>query len=281
MNDDRSPSPPSTPTAAPVTAAEVVKAAEHGRLRGFLKARLEPKAYLGLHLTVGLLVGATGIWIFGALLDALLDNSAMVQRDTATAALIHAHMTPSSIRIAFATTQLGGPIAMTALAMVGAIVLWRARRKVVLMGWIAAFAGGSIVDMLLKRVVHRTRPTYGAPFVHAGSYSFPSGHAMGSTIGYGMLLFVLFLFWHPQRVWKILVCFLGGFLVLAIGLSRVLLGVHYPSDIAGGWVAALAWLAVCITGVNIARDRHAAIAYPGAVAAAEPDQKSNRRGIGN
>jgi membrane-associated phospholipid phosphatase len=141
-------------------------------------------------------------------------------------------------------------------------VLWRGGRKVVLVGWIAAFAGGAIIDVVLKSVVHRTRPTYGAAFVHAGSYSFPSGHAMGSMIGYGMLLLVLFLFWHPQRVWKILVYFLAGLLILAIGLSRVLLGVHYPSDIAGGWVAATAWLAVCITGVNVARHRHAEIAHP-------------------
>jgi membrane-associated phospholipid phosphatase len=271
MNDDRSP--PSTPTAAPVTAGDVVETADQGRRRGFLAARLEPKAYLGLHLTVGLVAGAAGIWMFGALLDAVLDNSTMVGWDTATAAFIHAHMTPGLTRMALATTELGGPIAMTALAMAGAIVLWRARRKFVLVGWIAAFAGGAIIDAVVKRAVHRTRPPYGAAFVHAGSYSFPSGHAMGSMIGYGMLLLVLFLFWHPQRVWKILVYLLGGLLVLAIGLSRVLLGVHYPSDVAGGWVAALAWLAVCITGVNVARHRHAEIAHPAAVAAATADQE--------
>jgi membrane-associated phospholipid phosphatase len=266
MNDRHSSPPPSPPTDAPVTAGEVVKAAEHGRLRGFLKARLEPHAYLGLHLTVGLLVGAAGIWLFGALLDALLDNSTMVKWDVATAAFIHAHMTPGLIRIAFATTQFGGPIAMVALGVVGAIVLWRARRKVMLVGWIAAFAGGGVMDTLLKRVVHRTRPAYGAAFVHAGSYSFPSGHAMGSMIGYGMLLLTLFVFWHPKRVWKILVSLLAGLLVLAIGLSRVLLGVHYPSDVAGGWVAALAWLAVCMTGVNLTVYRHGDAARSGAAA---------------
>jgi undecaprenyl-diphosphatase len=46
-------------------------------------------------------------------------------------------------------------------------------------------------------------------------------------------------------------------LVIAIGLSRIFLGAHYPSDVAGGWAGALAWLAVCITGVNVARDRPA------------------------
>ena len=255
MNDDRFLAPPSTAAAAPVTAGEVLKAAEHGRLRGFLKARLEPKAYLGLHLTVGLVVCAAGIWIFGALLDALLDNAMMVKVDITAEAFIHAHMTPSLLRIVLATTQFGGPIAMTALAVAGAVVLWRARRKDVLMGWIAAFAGGPIIDEVLKRAVHRSRPTYGAAFVHTDSFSFPSGHSMASMIGYGMLVWVLFVFWHPKRAWKVLVYALAGLLVVAIGLSRIFLGVHYPSDVAGAWAAALVWLAVCITGVNVARHR--------------------------
>lgn len=255
MNDDRSPAPPFARTAAPVTAGEVVTAAEHGRMRSFLKARLEPKAYLGVHFTVGIVLTAAGIWMFSALLEALFENSMMVKLDIATDAFIHAHMTPSLLRIVLATTQFGGPIEMTTLAVAGAITLWSAGRKVVLVGWIAAFAGGSIIGEVLKRVVHRSRPTYGAAFVHVDTFSFPSGHAMGSMIGYGMLLWVLFLFWHPKREWKILIYILAGLLVLAIGLSRIFLGVHYPSDVAGGWAAALAWLAVCITGVNVARHR--------------------------
>jgi membrane-associated phospholipid phosphatase len=275
MNDDRSLAPPSTAAAAPVTAGEVVKAAEHGRLRAFLKARLEPKAYLGLHLTVGLVVCAAGIWIFGALLDALLDNAMMVKVDITTDAFIQAHMTPSLLRIVLATTQLGGPIALTALAVVGTVVLWGARRKVVLVGWIAAFAGAPIIGEVLKRAVHRSRPMYGAAF-HTDPFSFPSGHSMGSMIGYGMLVWVLFVFWHPKRRWKALVYVLAGLLVVAIGLSRIFLGVHYPSDVAGAWAAGLVWLAVCITGVNMARHRHAEVALPAAVAtvaATTADQK--------
>jgi membrane-associated phospholipid phosphatase len=259
MNDDRLRAAPSTAAVAHVTAGEVVKAAEHGRLRAFLKARLEPKAYLGLHLTVGLVVGVAGTWLFGALLDALLDNAMMVKVDITTDTFIHAHMTPGLLRIVSATTEFGGPIAMTSLGILGAIVLWRVQRRVILLGWIAAFAGGVIIGEVLKVAVHRTRPTYGAAF-HTDPFSFPSGHAMGSMIGYGMLVSVLFFFWHPKRAVKVLVYVLAGLLILAIGLSRLFLGVHYPSDVAGGWAAALVWLAVCITGVNMARHRHPEVA---------------------
>ncbi len=275
MNDRTSPA-SARPLSSPVTAKEVVKAAEHGWLRGFLKARLEPKAYLGLHLTVGLILGAAGIWIFGAVLDALLDNATMVRWDIATDAFIHSHMTPGMLRIVAATTEFGGPLAMGVLGVVGAMVLWRTGRRVVLVGWIAAFAGASIIDQALKMAVHRSRPAYGAAFVQAGSFSFPSGHAMGSMIGYGMLIWTLFVIWHPRHTWKVVIYLLAGLLVLAIGLSRIFLGVHYPSDVVGGWAAALAWLAVCITGVNVARHRHAEIATPEAMAtlaAASADRK--------
>src|SRR5258708_35319200 len=117
---------------------------------------------------------------------------------------------------------------------------------------------------------------HGTHRMQAGSFSFPSGHAMGSMIGYGMLIWTLFVIWHPRHTWKVVIYLLAGLLVVAIGLSRIFLGVHYPSDVVGGWAAALAWLAVCITGVNVARHRHAAIATPEAMAtlaAASADRK--------
>jgi membrane-associated phospholipid phosphatase len=256
MNDEQAPAPSTTVAKAPtVTAGEVVTAAKHGRLRTFLKARLEPKTYLGLHLTVGLILCAAGTWLFAVLLDALLDNAMMVRVDMSTDAFIHARMTPSLLRIVLATTEFGGPIAMTALGVIGAIVLWRARQRVILWGWIAAFAGGVVIDEVLKRVVHRTRPIYSAGIANTDPFSFPSGHAMGSMIGYGMLVWTLFVFWHPSRAWRISIYALAGVLVLVIGLSRIFLGVHYPSDVAGGWAAALVWLSICITGVNVVRHR--------------------------
>jgi membrane-associated phospholipid phosphatase len=220
-----------------------------------LGARLAPNTYLGVHVAVGLVLCAAGISIFGTLLSALLDNSAMVKVDAATVDFIHARMTSGLMRIVSATTQFGGPIAMTALGIIGAIVLWRAKQRIILLGWVAAFVGGTLIDQVLKRVIHRSRPPEAAGIVHAGSFSFPSGHAMGSMIGYGMVIWVLFLFWHPRRLSKFMIHGVAGLLVIAIGVSRILIGAHYPSDVAGGWAAAIAWLAVCITGVNIVRRR--------------------------
>ncbi len=227
------------------------------RLRRFLAARLDPKAYLGLHATVGLTTASLAVWSFGALLEEVLDDATLVHWDLAAAAWVHAHATPLGLQVFDAITQLGSPTAMGVLAVVGCVVLWRQRHGTLLTTWIAAFAGGALLELVLKASVHRTRPEYGSAYLHGHSYSFPSGHAMGATIGFGMLAHLAVEHWRTLRgrrgpAWAIaLAC------AVLVGISRVYLGVHYPSDVAGGWAAGSAWLAVCVTGEGIAR-RHAA-----------------------
>lgn len=244
------------------------------RLRTILKDRLNPKSYLGLHLTIGLAVAALGIWLFSTLLDAVLDNDALVRWDMAADAAIHARMTPPDLRIVDAVTQLGSPVAMAILGVAGAVLLWRAGRRTLLIGWSAAFVGGAIIGQVLKLAVHRTRPVYGAAYLHGQSFSFPSGHAMGSIIGYGMLLYVLRQVWPQGGTRRRAADMLAALFIFVIGLSRILLGVHYPSDVLGGWAAGAAWMAVCITGVGIAHHRQMDRIHP--VAAALLDTAGER-----
>lgn len=232
-----------------------VSTAARAWLRRFLSARLDPTAYLGLHLSIGLAVTALGLWVFGALLDMVLDNATMVRWDIATVKAIHEAMTPALLRIGLAATQLGSPVAMAALMVIGAIALWIAGRRTLLIGWAAAFVGGAILDELLKLTVRRDRPVYGTAFLHGHSYSFPSGHSMGALIGYGMLVWLIGQLWHLSRRARVTVYTLAALLILAVGLSRMILGVHYPSDVLGGYAAGAAWMAVCVTGVHLASHR--------------------------
>jgi hypothetical protein len=89
-----------------------------GRLRGFLSARLDPKAYLDLRLTIGLAVAALGLWVFGV----ALDNATMVRRDIATDAAIYDLVARTLVRIVLGATQLGATLAMGALLVAGAAV---------------------------------------------------------------------------------------------------------------------------------------------------------------
>jgi len=226
------------------------------RFRRFTAARFDPKTYLGLHLTVGLVVGALGVWLFSALLDAVLDNETLVRWDVASDAWIHSHVTQQGLAIFDWITRAGSPLSMTVLGVVvGVLLLWQ-RRRTILIPWIAALAGGGILDDVIKQLVHRTRPVYGAAYLTGHSYSFPSGHAMGSIIALGMLLYVLGLYWHPSRLVRISSIIVACIFVVLVGVSRVYLGVHYPSDVMGGWAAGAAWVAVCVSGASFALHRY-------------------------
>jgi membrane-associated phospholipid phosphatase len=222
-----------------------------GRVRRFFLARLDHKAYLGLHLTVALAVVALGLWAFGALLDAVLDNALLVRWDMAVDAAIHARVTPAGLNIFNWITRIGSPASMAVVALVVAVILWRQHRRTALTAWIAATGGGAILDSALKLLVHRTRPAYGAGYLHGTTFSFPSGHAMGSIVAVGMLLYLLGRYWHPPHVWRIVSIVVGVILVVLIGISRIYLGVHYPSDIMGGWAAGAAWVAICVTALSL------------------------------
>lgn len=101
--------------------------------------------------------------------------------------------------------------------------------------------GGMLLNTGLKLLFARTRPDLAAAATIASWYSFPSGHAMESFIVYGALAFITL---RQPWPWKVdsAVLALGVTMVILIGLSRVYLGVHWLSDIAGGWSAGAVWL---------------------------------------
>ncbi|HEX6536463.1 MAG TPA: bifunctional DedA family/phosphatase PAP2 family protein [Gemmatimonadaceae bacterium] len=226
--------------------------ARHPRLWSFVAARFARGEYLGLHLTIGFLLSVAALWLFGGVTEDVIHHDPLTLLDLRLATWLRAHALPLVDRIARVVSDLGSPAAMAVLAIVVAIVLVRRRRWIVLAGWAAAFAGGGALDQVLKRIIHRPRPVGAAAFLYGTSFSFPSGHAMGSLIGYGMLGYLLTAFWPPARRHRVAVGVVAAVLVALIGLSRLILGVHFLSDVIGGYAAGLVWLAVCITGVEIA-----------------------------
>ena len=138
---------------------------------------------------------------------------------------------------------------MVARALRGA-----ARRQwILLAGWLAAFAGGGLLDAALKLAIRRPRPPYAAAFLHHYTWSFPSGHAMVSLIAYGMLAYLVVVLWTNRRSTRISIVLGAGLLIVAIGFSRLYLGVHYFSDVVGGYAAGVLWLSACVSGLEVAR----------------------------
>ncbi|OWA35634.1 hypothetical protein B9G55_10770 [Saccharibacillus sp. O16] len=116
-----------------------------------------------------------------------------------------------------------------------------------------ATGGSALLNILLKNLFRRERPDIHR-LADEYSYSFPSGHSMGAFALYGILAYLLWRMIRPMG-WRIAALVLCILLTLSIGLSRVYLGVHYPSDVIGGYIASGAWLALTIGSFEYWRHR--------------------------
>jgi undecaprenyl-diphosphatase len=113
-----------------------------------------------------------------------------------------------------------------------------------------------ILTEALKLVIQRPRPDGAAPFLAGASYSFPSGHTLGSVVGYGMLAYLLIREPRTTSVARgVVVVSIATALVIAIAVSRLYLGVHYFSDVVGALAAGSLWLSACISGMGVVRGR--------------------------
>lgn len=101
----------------------------------------------------------------------------------------------------------------------------------------ASFAGSALLNLATKQFFQRERPALWESIAPEHTFSFPSGHAMGSAT---LAMVVALLCWHTRWRWP--VAALAALFALTVGASRIYLGVHYPSDILGGWAAGIAWV---------------------------------------
>lgn len=104
-------------------------------------------------------------------------------------------------------------------------------------------------NLALKEVINRARPTI-EHLVTVETLSYPSGHAMSAMSFYGFLIYLTFQI-KMSRWFRGFLCALFLFIILSIGVSRIYLGVHFPSDVAGGFIAGLIWVAFCVVLFNV------------------------------
>ncbi len=145
-------------------------------------------------------------------------------------------------------THLGGRACLAIVAALGVVGAVLVRKEYLLAGiWVLATAGGALVNVGVKSVIERQRPgpELRDPALQVRHDSYPSGHAMGSIIGYGMYLYAGFL-WY--RRWGVRTALVVGFVALVglIGFSRIYLRAHWFSDVLGGYALGAAWLWLCL-----------------------------------
>lgn len=156
-------------------------------------------------------------------------------------------------------TRLGDGwfIALVALVISGYFLLKRHSWRISLWYLLTVGLGAGVLNQAMKFIFRRPRPDVTLHLIDQGGYSFPSGHAMGSIIVYGALIFLIVRLSNNKKRNRIAVLALS-LLIGLIGMSRVYLGVHFMSDIIGGFSLGAAWVALCIgiygltvTNINI------------------------------
>jgi undecaprenyl-diphosphatase len=213
-------------------------------------ARLHPKAYLGLHIGGGLVLSALCAWAFYVMAEALPRRGAMVHTDHRVAQWMEMHNSETGERIALVASLFGDHILWPLVGVVTLVLLVRRAWPQAML--LACGAGGSsLLNAVLKSQIHRGRPIFAAEF-NVDHSSFPSGHAMNSTVAYGLLAYLIGLRLHSQRAHAWLVVATAA-VVLGIGFTRIYLDVHFLSDVLAAYAAGGLWLAVCITAFTFVR----------------------------
>jgi membrane protein DedA with SNARE-associated domain/membrane-associated phospholipid phosphatase len=230
--------------------------ARHPRLVAFVRDRLSPGSYLGLHLTIGFILSAIFVWIFGGITEDVLTGDPLVKVDQWVMQNVLHFRAPIVTKIMVVFTHVAGGIVITAGSLFIMIYFLFKKRFDYLTAYISAILGGSILVLVLKVAIRRRRPAAETSVVGAGGWSFPSGHAMMSVIFYGMVLYFAV---RHMRSWELRVFMVmaAGFVVFLLGLSRIYLEVHYLSDVLAGYAGGLFWLTVCITALEVYRKKTA------------------------
>ena len=224
------------------------------RSRQFLAARLTPGEVYGLYLTAGVvLIMAAGL-VFGFLAYGVASEAPLTLLDARLAQHFHRYADSGWTVLMLALTNAHATLPLLVWAALFGIYLYSARAHYWLLTLALAVPGGMTLNVLLKHTFQRMRPQFDEPLVTLTTYSFPSGHANGATLLYGMLA----AYWVcrcTRPAARVAICTAAAAMVLLVAFSRVYLGAHYFSDVVAGIFGGSAWLTLCVTATSTLR-RH-------------------------
>ena len=154
-------------------------------------------------------------------------------------------------------SALGGYTILITIVALVLITLILLRKRAAALFLLLVIAGGLVLSQALKLVFERPRPDLVNHLDRTFTSSFPSGHASGSMIAYLTLAAVAIRFVPQHRV-RLFLLWAGFSLAILIGISRIYLGVHWPSDVIAGWLIGIAWASLCWLAAHYISSRHAA-----------------------
>ncbi|MFD0049688.1 phosphatase PAP2 family protein [Actinomycetes bacterium NPDC127524] len=208
-------------------------------------------------LAKGYAVSIFSIIVFG-LISIFVHGDKVKGFDDSIISFVQGFEAPSLTVIMKFFSWIGSTEIVAILSIVILLVLYKfLHHRLELILFIAVIGGTAVLNQVLKMLFHRSRPSLHR-LADAQGFSFPSGHSMEAVALYGVLAFLLWR--HIPSAWgRRILAFLSVCMILAIGISRIYLGVHYPSDVIGAYFASIFWLTVSIWIFQRYKDRQEGI----------------------
>lgn len=182
---------------------------------------------------MGILLSTASLLFFIDIAESILNKEGLFL-DTAIPQIIYSLRNPFLTIVMQVITFLGSDILLLFSSLISIFLVLRKHKREGLL-FIFVLGMTALVNIFLKSVIQRPRPTTD-PLIITSSYSFPSGHAMNSFVFYTLVAYFVYHFTKKKRLSAIISTF-SLLLIALIGLSRVYLGVHYPTDVLGGYTA--------------------------------------------
>ena len=218
----------------------------------FIRKNLSGKnPYLPFYLLIffAFIAFVLGVNLFVELTDEL-PKMGLKTYDDAITNFVISWRSPGLNNFFQAVTDLGDVYAYIVVTTIAVLFFFfKLKNKKFIFQLLGVLVLSALSNIALKQVINRARPTI-EHMVVVKTLSYPSGHAMSAMAFYGFLIYLTFRI-RMSRWLRGFLVFIFAFMILVIGLSRIYLGVHFPSDVAGGYIAGLIWVAFCIVLFNI------------------------------
>lgn len=214
--------------------------------KDFIKKRTERKIFTGLPLTIFVIVFLVLLGTFLGITSAIVNSYSIVKVDATFAHFLFDHRTPGLTQFFYVMTNFGGQIVIISLVMISLTYLYFKKELMYLYALLLTFMGTEASVFLIKIFINRDRPGEDLAFYLEESKSFPSGHAAASMAFFGFVTYYL-IHHFSKRNYRALAVTCGVLVIGLIGFSRLYLGVHFLSDVLGGFLVAGLWLVAAIT----------------------------------
>ncbi len=223
------------------------------KLSGFWLRKLHPRIipFIATIGTIGLASCLVILLVLSKLFNEVIEREAFAF-DTSFLLWLHQFANPNLDIVMLTITRLADPEVVVSIAVISLGILWWQHYRQEAKIFALACLGAAILNTGLKLLFSKPRPQLWPRLISETSFSFPSGHALGSLVFYGLIAYELAT--HYPKFSQMIYSLAVG-VIVAISISRLYLGVHWPTDVIAGGCIGFLWLMLCITMLKLQKLR--------------------------